>query len=276
MIGVLLPFFEFHYANTLFAGLESALSSSGYHVVIRKIEKAYGDETVAVRDLIELGVEGLAIVAIQDEHFMPDILRLVLDDFPLVFVEKNIRDLKANNVYSDTEKAGFLMGSYLAAQADNPVGLVTYPSQFSLGVKERTYGFQMGLVQNGLSPLSEDNQLIVPFELLRDRNQLDEHFECAAITDFITQRTELKAIAAADAFLAKLVCRACEKSGRDDMKVVCVDYPAFHSQHVYPIAYVDQSPYELGQSAANVLISAIHSQEKQEIVLQPKLVETRA
>lgn len=273
LIGFMMPWIEFQYANILFAGIVSELDKAGYHVVFKRIRSDAEDESSAVKELLELPIDGLIAAASKGEHFNEDLVRLVLNQFPVVMAEKYMRDLKAYGVYCDTEQAGYLMGQYLAERGMERIALLSYPEQFTLGVKERIFGFQSAIVHHGIPPISPDRLLVLPAELLDGSRQLDSTYRCDDIVRFLQEQPDLQAIATIDAWLARLVCLACTELGRDDLVVVCCDEPALPpSAAVHPEAYVDQFPYRMGTVAAQMMIEAIQGQPPRHLVISPQLV----
>lgn len=272
MIGLILPWVEWNYSNLLFAAFESEIARLGYHVIFKRVEKSQESESRAIRELLELQVDGLVIVASQGQHFNDDIVRLVLNHFPVVLVEKYMRDLKANGVYCDTEKAGSLMGEFLVGKGMSDIGLVTYAPKFSVGVKERIFGFQSAMVSHGIPPVSDDRLLIVPTDILDGAYYSRRAFRHDSIAEFMASHRDLEAIATIDALLARLVCNVASEIGWTDLAIVCCDEPLFHSP-VFPVAYVDQSPYEMGTIAAQMIVEAIRKKPPQHVLIKPKLIE---
>src|SRR5699024_2271999 len=134
-------------------------------------------------------------------------LRLVLNKFPIVIVENTIQSIKANNVFCDAEKGGAMMAEYLLNKGAQKIGFMTYPSQFTFGVKIRNFGFQSALVTNGIQPLSEEKTLTVKPDVLKLPKGEVPH----EIIEFLKKDTGLEAIAVVDSHLAKFLCQACSK-----------------------------------------------------------------
>lgn len=273
LVGLIIPWMEFRYSSLLFTGIAAELERLGYHMVFKRIESEEM-EAEAIRSLLELKVCGLVIVASRGEHFNDQLMRLALNKFPIVLVEKTMRDIKTNGVYCDTERVGTLLAEFLLSQNHRQFGLVTYPSQFTYGVKERIFGFQSALVKNGVQPLPTSCMLSVDPKVLDEHSQLSLVGSHEEIRRFIEQNPQFQAIATVDALLARFVGKACGDLGRHDMEIVCCDEPAYVSAGtVLPVAYVDQSPYEMGKIAAGMLANAVsegenHVPEQQRILPQ--------
>jgi DNA-binding GntR family transcriptional regulator len=275
IIGFIVPWIEYRYQCLLFSGVESELKRLGYHVIFNRIDQSSESESKAIQEMLSIPVDGLIVSASQGKHFHDDLIRLVLGHFPVVMVEKYMRDINAHGVYCDTERAGYLMGQYIANRKINDICLFTYPAMFSLGVKERIFGLQSAIVEHGIVPLTPDKILTVSAEVLDLNQQLDPVIP-SEMLDFLNANRHIKAIAAVDAMLAKLAGLACAQLQLNDMLIVCCDEPSYGSGCLMPAAYVDQSPFELGTRAARLLVEAIMEKiEMQHILVEPKLVEPK-
>lgn len=273
LIGFVIPWMEMNYSTLLFGGLESALGERGYHVVFKRIPTPE-QESKAIRELLELPVAGLVVVSSQGEHFNEDLVRLALDKYPLVLVEKAMRDVKTSGVYCDTERAGARLARYLANRGLERIGLLAYPSTFTYGVKERIFGFQAELARRGIPPLPEGRILIGSPDWLGPQGQSDNNRVPREIYRYLELNPDLQAIAAADALLARYVGIACRQAGRLGTVIVCFDAPYAHPGAVLPAAYIDQSPFDMGLHAAALIVDALEGKsDARQIVIEPKLVE---
>ncbi|NBD25604.1 GntR family transcriptional regulator [Paenibacillus glycinis] len=272
-IGLIMPWMEFKYQFALISGIEFELSRHGYHLVFRRIAGADEAETAAIKHLLAIPVEGLMVVASRGEYFQDDMLRLVLEKFPLVFVEKYFRDFKVNGVHCDTEKAGYLMGQFLVGRNKRRIGYMSYPSQYTAGVRERLFGFQSALLEHGVPPMPAHLNMTISPEVVQGSNQIGPHDVPEEILDFIREHAELEAIAAADAHIAQFIGRACWQLGRRDLMIVSCDEPSYVPACVMPAAYVDQSPAEIGMIAAQLMMNAIENNADTQLRrVEPRLI----
>jgi DNA-binding LacI/PurR family transcriptional regulator len=273
-IGLIMPWMEFKYQFSLISGMEYELSRRGYHLVFKRIEETDDLETSTIKELLDIPVDGLIVVSSRGEYFQDDMLRLVLEKFPLVFVEKYFRDFKVNGVHCDTEKVGHLMGQFLVSRQKQQIGYIGYPSQYTVGVRERLFGFQSALLENGVPPLPAHLNLTISPEVVQGSSQLGPLGVPEEIMAFIQDHPEIEAVAAADAHIAQFIGRACWELGRQDILIVSCDEPSYVPACVMPAAYVDQSPAEIGIIAAQLMINGME-QESDTLLkcVEPRLVE---
>ncbi|MCD9023070.1 GntR family transcriptional regulator [Cohnella silvisoli] len=275
-IGLIMPWMEFRYQSLLISGIEYELSRKGYHLIFKRIDDSDNLEAATIKELLNIPVDGLIIVASRGEYFHDDMLRLVLEKFPLVFVEKYFRDYKVNGVHCDTEKVGYLMGQFLVGRSKRHIGYISYPAHYTVGVKERMFGFQSALMENGVSPLPLSLSLTVTPEVLKGLNQIGPHPVPAEIINFINDHPQLEAIATVDAHIAQFIGRACYELGRHDITIISCDEPSIAPDCMMPAAYVDQSPAEIGIIAAQLMTNTIEQDSDTTLKrVEPRLVELK-
>jgi DNA-binding LacI/PurR family transcriptional regulator len=271
MIGFIIPWMEAYYSSQLIAGIEASLNRLSYHFLFKRIASRE-EESQALQELMDMPVDGIIIVASQGEqHFNDDIVRLVLNKHPVVLVERTMRDIRTNGVYCHTEEIGQLMVGYLGELGATNIGLVTYPRLYTIGVSDRVNGFQRALVQRGMEPLSEQRILSLPTSLLEPSAPREIPAE---LLDYLRRNEDIDAIATVDALLAQYVGMACAKLNRRQMRIICCDQPLLFPNCVPPVAYIDQSPFEMGTRAAQLIVEAIEQgSEPRKEAIAPRLVE---
>ncbi|XID91927.1 GntR family transcriptional regulator [Paenibacillaceae bacterium WGS1546] len=271
IIGFIMPWMEAHYSSQLISGVEAALGQLDYHFLFKRISSRE-EESRAIQDFLGLPVDGIIIVASQGEqHFNDDIVRLVLNKHPVVLVERTMQDIRTNGVYCNTEEIGQLMVDHLRKRGAEQIGLVTYPPLYTLGVSDRVKGIQSALAQNGMAPMSESRILSVPTSVIERSSSQDVPPE---LIDYLKKNRDLDGIATVDALLARFVGTACAKLGLTKMRIVCCDQPLLYPNCVPPIAYVDQSPFEMGTIAARMIVdSIVNRTEPRKEKISPRLVE---
>ncbi|MDF2922580.1 MAG: GntR family transcriptional regulator [Paenibacillaceae bacterium] len=277
-IGLLLPPMEFHYSSLLLTGVEETLGRNGHHLLFKRIPDSSEEESKAISAFLDAQADGLIILSRGNGYFNDEMIKLALTKFPLVFVEKFMRDYKSNAVYCDTEKAGYLLGQYAAHSGRKQLGYMTYPSEFRIGVKERMFGMQSALVDHGISPIPAERCLQVSPKLLEGLSHLEHNLIPAQFEEFLHQHPKMDAIIAADALTARYAGIACRATGRNDMLIICCDKPQFELDCVLPSAYVDQFPLSMGQEAARLLLETLDNPDTQSrhVVIEPKLIQTKS
>lgn len=271
MIGFIMPWMEFRYSSLLISGVEAALSQLSYHFIFKRI-KGREEESQAIQAFLELPVDGIIIVACQGEqHFNDDIARLVLNKHHVVLVERTMQDIRTNGVYCNTQEIGTLMVEYLCKRDAKRIGLVSYPPLYTIGVSDRISSFQSALVRMGRDPLPEACILSISPAILEELNRDEVPQE---ILSFLQNNKELDAIATVDALLAQYVGMACVKLNLPHMKIICCDQPLFHPDCLFPVAYIDQSPFEMGTIAARMMVdSIVNKTEARKHMITPRLIE---
>ncbi len=104
LIGVIVTDFGDSYGKDLISGIEQAISGKGF-IVLKRTFGSPQLEKEAIEELLLLGVNGLIILPAQAEHFSSEILKLVINDYPVVLVDRYLKGVPAASFSSDNLKA---------------------------------------------------------------------------------------------------------------------------------------------------------------------------
>ncbi len=104
-----MPRLDNRFTANVVSGIESELSKNGYHLLFCKTHDSRELEKQKLKEMISLGVDGIVVYPVSDESYNEDILKLSLDRFPLVVVDRYLRGIETNCVCSDN-----LQGVYKA------------------------------------------------------------------------------------------------------------------------------------------------------------------
>ncbi|HEY0826736.1 MAG TPA: GntR family transcriptional regulator, partial [Bacilli bacterium] len=100
-IGVILPCMKTNVDQRILDGIEKHVCQSGYHLMIRITRESQLEETDAIEMFLEVGVKGLVIFPTEKENNNESILRLSQDKFPLVLIDRFIKEIRTYSVSSD-------------------------------------------------------------------------------------------------------------------------------------------------------------------------------
>lgn len=117
---------------------------------------SYGDSEKESRDidyLLQQNVSGLIIMPCHGKHYNAEILKLVLDGFPIVLIDKVFHGIPVSSVQTDNKLAtNILVKSHVEKNCNN-LALITIDEKGATSLKDRKTGFQQTTQKMGLSPL---------------------------------------------------------------------------------------------------------------------------
>ncbi|MFQ7236313.1 MAG: GntR family transcriptional regulator, partial [Enterococcus hulanensis] len=118
------------------------------------------EEINLIHYFIECGVEGLVIFPTESENYNEDILRLHLEKFPLVLVDRYFNKLGITSVTSDNFSAGFKLADMVIQKQFKKFAFITTVEENSATI-DRTKGIEYAYVKNQI-PIDKNLWLFVP------------------------------------------------------------------------------------------------------------------
>ena len=92
LIGLVITNFSDMYGTELLYGMEEASREHDCFLVLRRSFGIPEQEEQSIQELLELGVDGLIIFPAQGEYFSDEILKLVVNKFPFVLIDRTERN----------------------------------------------------------------------------------------------------------------------------------------------------------------------------------------
>ena len=93
MLGVILDSFSGFFGCELIAGIEHECWSKNYHMILKCTYGNVEAESRAIDELMELGVDGIILMCVQGENYSTRIVKLALDKFPVILVDRALKGL---------------------------------------------------------------------------------------------------------------------------------------------------------------------------------------
>jgi GntR family transcriptional regulator of arabinose operon len=162
VIGVVLEHVSTPFGLDMMYRLELSAAENGYRTLVRFSLGDRKKETEEIEFLMSLGIEGLIIMPCHGKHYNPSLLKLYLEGFPVVMVDKNMQGIKLPSVRTDNAAAVRLLVETLAKQGSRCIALLTSDDANAVSVRERRRGFidgidAAGVTEAGIFPLPLKN-----------------------------------------------------------------------------------------------------------------------
>lgn len=253
IVGLVLPDFSETYGLELLHAIESACSERNFHLMMKRTYGSLDIETKAMRDFVQDGVAGIIMFPVHGEYYNPDLLRLVLDGFPLVLVDRYLSGIPASAVYTDNHQAGRIVTHYLLDSGHRHVAFIAPPSEHTSTIEDRLQGYKDSFIEHNLrfepNYVFTDLYSTLPMAFYGDKIARDE----AALRAFIEQHPEITAFVISEYNLARVLGQVIATLGkRDQYAIICFDSP------VEPFgkprfSHVKQDETAMGRTAVDLL-----------------------
>ncbi|WP_340024858.1 GntR family transcriptional regulator [Paenibacillus sp. FSL K6-1096] len=278
IIGLVITHFSDMYGTELIYGMEEASRDHDAFLVVRRSFGIPELEEKAIQQLLGLGVDGLIIFPAQGEYFSAEILKLVIQKFPFVMIDRYLKGIPASSVSTDNIQAAKEATRYLFGLGHRHIGFLAPPPANTTAIEERIEGIIEAHVEQNLlvnrelwmeTITSTMPNVFDPQARIEDVDRLVEH---------LRQHPQITALFAAEYNIALLVEEAAGRLGLripEDLSVICFDSPEPHEG--CRITHMRQNQFSIGKQAfENVLTMQGNEQPITRILLPAVLVTGRS
>lgn len=260
-IGFIIPTMKTTVIQKLVDYIEFYLKEAGFQMILSITREHAAEESRAISALVDAGVQGLIVFPTEDEKYNESLLRLSLDKFPFVFIDRFLRNIETYTITSDNDGGAYRTVTHLLSKGHRQIALIS-PENANTAIDDRTAGFEKAYIDQGES-IDKSLWCHVPLDVLRSDRALDY------ITDFLQTHPTISAAFTLTEEIAGLTWKALQLTGRrTDVELFSFDNP-----DIPAVPYVQQDEQELARSAVMLLQDQIqHAYDPQHIVVPVQLV----
>jgi LacI family transcriptional regulator len=250
-LGLLVPTLTWPWILEVLRGVAEEIESSGYSLILYTTTAGEDSERAFMSQVVPAGaVDGLALVI--PLGMLDYIERLAKDGLPVVVVDDRGHYPDLPTVATTNVEGGRSATHHLIEQGRRTIAMLNGPHDFGCN-RERLEGYKLALRDADL-----------PFE---QRHVTDSDFKedggASAMAALLSADPKLDAVFAANDLMAFGAMRALRNAGRrvpDDVAVVGFDdLPASAMTHP-PLTTVRQPLYEMGRTAASMVMAAVRGE----------------
>jgi DNA-binding LacI/PurR family transcriptional regulator len=259
LVGLILPDFSATYGLDLVKAIEGRCTELKYHVVVRQTYGGHEEEAEAIRSLVRLGVEGLIIWPVHGEYYNAALLRLILDGFPVVLVDRYLKGIPASAVYTNNRLATQELTEFLLDQGHENIAFVSPPLENTSSLEERAQGFMAAFSQRGIS-------LNPSFLFTRLLSTLPGAFNNRGVTAdadilrrFFLENPQITAFVACEYNVALIVSKALKSlypETSQNYTVACFDSPEDPFEEPL-FTHIKQDEYSMGRKSVDIVRAQI-------------------
>lgn len=261
LVGFIIPTMKTGVIQQLVDYTELYLKEAGFRMILSITRESAAEESRAIRDLSGACVQGLIVFPTEDEKYNESLLRLSLDKFPFVFIDRFLRNIETYTITSDNLGGAYDTVSYLLSKGHRQIALLS-PENANTAVEDRTAGFEKAYIDQEIS-IDKSLWCHVPLDILRSDRALDY------LTDFLQSHKSITAAFTLTEEIAQLTSRALARiENRPDVALVSFDDPGLPG-----VPYVQQDVREMARAAVSLLRERIEREyAPQHFVVPVKLI----
>ena len=160
-VGLILEHVTSAFGLDMLYELTARLDEAGYQLIVRFSFSNIDKEAELIGELMDMGAVGLLIMPCYDSYYSKTILRLILEDFPVVLIDKRMEGLPVSTVCTDGYEATRGMVRHLKECGCRTVAALTVNPSSSSSLGDRKRGFRKGVKENGMESVGE---CVVPWQ----------------------------------------------------------------------------------------------------------------
>lgn len=278
VVGVVFPSISDDFTSGLLNGITEALAEHHAHALLGISQDDRAKESEIIEDFLNAHVDGLIIFPIEGEVYNQDIVRLSLDDFPLVLMDRWLPGIDVSRVVSENALGAERAVDYLYELGHRNIALVSVSSDSPLSTQsivERKLGFIQSLEKHGKTA----QESLVWVETRNPAGSREIAVEY--IVQKFRENPYVTAVIGTSASDTSLVFEAASRLGMripEDISVMGYDIgnmfrgmDTFFSGEVdgSPVTWLDQSEHLIGKEGANLICRLISDPKRKEIVEVP-------
>jgi LacI family transcriptional regulator len=247
VIGLIISDIQNLFFTTVTRGIEDVASRNGYSLILCNTDEEINRERAYLEVMHSQNVAGIILVSASETGHDPE---LYGGRIPIVALDRMVRDLPLDHVMVDNVGGAKSAVSHLLSLGHRRIGLITSQQQLTTG-RERQEGYELALTEFGV-PIDPALIRRADFRRVEDSRR--------QALDLVSQPNPPTALFTANTMVTLGTLTALQERGLripDDIAIAAFDDIPFGTLLNPPLTAVRQPMYELGTTAAEVLLARI-------------------
>lgn len=270
LIGVVMDSFGDSYGYKILLGMEQECKKHGFCMVLKCSYGSKEEETKSIDKLLDIGVCGLIIMCVHDENYNSKVLKLSVENFPTVLIDRMLKGIPISYVGTDNYKAAKELTEQLFNSGHHNICYVAPMSVDTSTVEDRHRGFVDCHMEHRI--VTNESMWITDLisTLPSHHNEDLSADDMEKIKIFIQKHPEVTAFFAVEYSIASIIYRAlCQLGQEKEKSIGCFDSPKNISDEIMHLTYVEQDEILIGKNSIRVLAETINGSKNVEPQLIP-------
>ena len=272
LIGVIMDSFGDSYGYKILIGMEQECKKHGLSMILKCSYGSKEEETKAIDEMLDIGVKGIIIMCVHDENYNSKVLKLSVENFPMVLIDRMLKGIPIPYVGTDNYKAAKELTQYLFESGYHNICYVAPLSVDTSTVVDRHNGFVDCHMEHGL--ITNESLWITDLKSTLPYFHTDELVleDIEKVKAFVLKHTEITAFFAIEYALAVIIYKALFQLGLEKEKsIACFDSIKSVINGDIHFTYIEQDEMSIGKNSILVLEDALQGN----CDLEPKLIPYR-
>ena len=255
MIGVIVDTFSLDFGSDLIKGIERECRGQKVDMFFRCTYGSVKEENDAIESALSHGCKGLILMCTQGERYNDTVLKLALNKFPVVLVDREMKGIAIPCVKTDNYAATRELTEILISRGHKKICFVTHASQSTSTIEDRSNAFRDCVMEH--SDCQGSLELLNRYRTTPE-DMVEEYMKEKDCTAFFT----------AEYKMGILLQRACRELGME-REIATFDGldSIFDDKHNF--LHVKQNEYQIGTEAVRTLKSIMEGNNADLIIHIP-------
>jgi DNA-binding LacI/PurR family transcriptional regulator len=257
-IGYVFPDLSDVFGVRMFNGIEEQAAAYGLTLVVRRSRGHREIEVEAITRLVQAGVRGLIVFPVHGEYYNDELLRVVINGFPVVLVDRYLKGIAVSSIGTNNVEAAKALVNHLVGQGRTKLAFISPPPERTSSIEDRRRGFGAGLRAHGLGFDQRNLLLALSSTLPGETHRTERAHDVERIHAFLEAHPDRDGFVVVEYTLALLMEQVLRERGRDDLVpyLTCFDSVDLPTERPR-FTHVRQDERLIGQTAVDTLLSQI-------------------
>lgn len=260
LLGVVIEHVATPFGLDMIYQMDKTAEENGYKLLTRFSYGRRDKENEEIAFLLSLAVKGLVVIPSHGEHYNPTLLKLSLEEFPLVLVDKKLGGIPVPSVRTDNADAMDQLVGQAVADGCLRLALISTDSQDATSTEERKWGYDRALKDRGLESAGEC--ILRTKKEMTAHGSLDETIE--EIARFLLEKKGgVDGILCSEYGIVPTLVRACGRMGLlpdQDFRLYTIDED-YLAPAGFTFTHAKQDEARIGEQAVSLLLDRISGRE---------------
>ncbi|MBZ0244208.1 MAG: LacI family transcriptional regulator [Bacteroidales bacterium] len=266
-IGLIIPEIEHYFFSAIINGIEEVAYKNDYSVMVFQSDESYKREVINTQAVLTNRVDGVLVSFSKETKDFSHFQKLIDNEIPVVFFDRVIDALQADQVVADDYQGAFLAVNHLIEKGCKRIAHFAAPQHLAIG-KQRLSGYHDALLKHNIP---YDPSLVV----------LADTYDTArkAAREILRKPDYPEGFFAVNDMAAIAIIKEAKSLGLrvpEDLRVVGFENSKSAAISEPELTTVDQFGFELGREACLMLLKRMKGGER-ESPFKPikKVIKTR-
>lgn len=265
-LGLIIPEIEHYFFSAIINGIEEIAYKNDYSVMVFQSNESYKREVINTQAVLTNRVDGVLVSFSKETNDFSHFQKLIENEIPIVFFDRVIDSLPADQVVADDYQGAFLAVNHLIEKGCKRIAHFAAPQNLQIG-KSRLSGYHDALLKHNI-PF--DHNLVF----------LADTYDVAKKTahDILRKPNPPDGFFAVNDMSAIAIIKAAKELGKkipEEVKVVGFENSKSAALSEPELTTVDQFGFDLGREACLMLLKRLKEKNQDSFTPTRKIIKTK-